>query len=69
MDVVLSVDGALVSKIGLTNSSGATTTGQADAAELLFALLLFTIDPPKGLVLLPSGLGGMLVALKIGHRL
>lgn len=65
---VVSVDGALVNRIGfvvvivlavlVVNSS---TLSEAWPA----------INPPlpNGLVLRPSGLGGILVALKIGHRL
>jgi hypothetical protein len=73
MDVVLSVDGALVRRIGLTKcSSGATTSGQDEDGPDCGLAALLSIDPaplPNGLVLLPSGLGGMLVALKMGQRL
>lgn len=64
----ISVDGALVNRIGLI------------VVMVLAELVVISstlreagpaINPPlpKGLVLLPSGLGGILVALKIGHRL
>lgn len=67
----VSVDGALVNRMGLVmmNSSSGTAAVLVDVAVLLPPPVL-TINPlPKGLLLRPSGLGGMLCVLKMGHRL
>ena len=59
METVLSVDGALVSNVGLVT----------ECVDVLPPYSVSTAWPPNGLVLRPSGLGGMLVALKMGQRL